>query len=77
MYKKYSLYNVDGNVFNILGYTMEAMRVGKIPVDERKQFLQEMTSGKYNYDDVVAQCMEYLDYVNDKLEYKYDEDDDE
>lgn len=82
MYKQYSLIGLDGNIFNILGYTTEVMRQTRFSPKEREDFLNEMTSGKYDYDMIIAHCDEKIHEANKRICERYyvnneEEEDDE
>ena len=49
----------DGNVFNILGICLRAIRRASLSQEERNTFQTEATSG--NYDHLLATCMEWFE----------------
>jgi hypothetical protein len=54
---------VNGNVFSVLGYTQGAMCESRdYTKDEIKSKLDALT--KYDYDSVIAGCVEILDDIN-------------
>ncbi len=48
----------DGNAFAILGRVNHALRMAKVPKEERDAFIKEATSGDYNH--LLATCMDWV-----------------
>lgn len=59
----YSLVGIDGNVFNIIAYTVEAMRRTKYSKKEREEFQNKLFS-QHDYYTVVAMCADKIDEIN-------------
>lgn len=68
---KYTLVGQDGNAYNLMGYTAEALkRTGhKDLVDE---MFEKATSGNYSH--LICVCQEYLNICNEGLDDDEDED---
>ena len=62
----YSLVGVDGNAYNIMGYTANAMKRTRFTKDEIDQMYAEATSS--DYDNLLIVCGNYIDMVNERLE---------
>lgn len=64
--EQYSLIGLDGNVFNIIGYVLEAMRKTRFSVEERNKFRDECFA-THSYDLILQKCLEKIDEINAKL----------
>ena len=70
--KAYSLVGVDGNAFNVMGYTARAMKDARFDKLEINKMYEEAQSGDYN--NLLCVCMSYIDKVNEKLGFENEED---
>lgn len=68
---KYTLVGQDGNAYNLMGYTANALkRTGH--ADLKDKMFEEATSGDYH--NLICVCQKYLDICNEGLEDDEDED---
>ena len=63
--KPFSLVGVDSNVFNIIGYTSNAMKQAKYSQEEIKQYQELVTKGDYN--NAVVLSNEWIEKCNQVL----------
>lgn len=68
--KRYSLVEVDGNEFSVIGYVTSALKETGIS-ELCTQYYNEATSGDYS--NLIAVSCEYLDKANEAYKEKYDE----
>lgn len=68
--KQYSLVGVDGNVFNVIGYVINAMRESHCSLKERSDFQKNILKLK-SYEDVVNACMDELNKLNERNQAEY------
>ena len=61
----YSLIGIDGNAYNIMGYTATAMKNTGFTKEEIDKMYSEATSS--DYDNLLVVCGNYIDMVNDRL----------
>ena len=61
----YSLIGIDGNAYNIMGYTANAMKNTGFTKEEIDKMYSEATSS--DYDNLLVVCGNYIDMVNDRL----------
>lgn len=73
--KPFTLVGVDSNAFNILGYTLNAMRKAKFSADEIKLYQRIAMEGDYYH--LMAVSQQYIDKVNEKLGLEEEDYDDE
>lgn len=64
---KYDLTGIDGNAFNVMGYTAKALRMEGL-WEEAEKMYREATRG--DYDNLVQVCMKYIDMANEAAEGK-------
>lgn len=74
--KAFSLIGVDGNVFNVIAYTQNAMKQAGYSRQERNEFFKLCTEQCENYDEVLVCCMEWVDKCNEVLGLEEFEDED-
>lgn len=72
--KPFSLVGIDGNAFNIMGYTANAMKEASLSREEIKKYQDEATSGDYNH--LLRVSMQWLDKCNALLGLEDTEEDD-
>lgn len=73
--KAYTLVEVDGNAFAIMGYVRSAMKSAKMTSQDIDAYTKDATSSDYNHLLVVSCKM--IDKVNEVLDLdKYDENED-
>lgn len=61
----YSLVGQDGNIFNLIGYVMRAMKSEHFSAKEVKDFQASATSST-SYDDALSKCQSMIDFINSK-----------
>ena len=63
--KPFSLVGVDGNAFNVMAYTSNAMKKAGYSQEEIKQYRELATSG--DYDALLVLSFEWIDKCNEVL----------
>lgn len=63
--KEFTLVGIDGNAFNIMGYTAGAMKKAHFKRDEIQKYYQDATSSDYNHlivisDEMIQKCNQIL-----------------
>jgi len=62
--KKYNLIGIDGNAFNVMGYTRRAMVREGFTREEIDSYLKDAMSSDYNH--LLAVSVEMIDKCNNK-----------
>ena len=62
--KKYNLICIDGNAFNVMGYTRTVMRREGFTREEIDSYLKDAMSSDYNH--LLAVSVEMIDKCNNK-----------
>lgn len=71
----FSLVGVDGNAFNVMSYTANAMKKAGYSQEEIKQYRQLATSG--DYDALLVLSFEWIDKCNEVLGLTDDEEEED
>ena len=71
----YSLVGQNGNAFNLMGYTANAMKDSGFTKDEIDKMYEEAKSGDYN--NLLCVCSDYCDKCNEKMGYTEDDEEEE
>lgn len=72
--KRFTLVGVDGNAFNIMGYTACALKRAGLR-DKVAEMREKATAGDYY--NLIAVCDEYVEMANEALGLEDDEDEED
>ena len=64
--KKYSLVDIDGNAYSLMGYTQDVMAEQGFSKEEIDAFLSDATSSDYGH--LVAVCSKKVRECNERAE---------
>lgn len=62
--KAFTLVGIDGNAFNVMGYTAKALKTAGLKTAVERMH-EEATEGDYSH--LLMVCDKYIDMANEKL----------